>query len=146
MSPREAPERLPGWAAILLLVIAGFFFVLLVAHAVASWQVFMSRDTRSSLDVRISAAAAAKSIEPWNPAMRAGYGYLVSQRLFAQGRHSLAVDVMAAAYKDAVGDPELLAYFKRIQDALTLETNRKAHLQHGHEGPGGTLRPSDIER
>ena len=53
---------------------------------------------------------------------------------------------MAEAYRNAVGDAEMLAYFKRIQAAWALDTNRKAHLQHGHEGPGGTLKPSDIER
>ena len=127
-------------------MVAGFFPILLVLHAYASWQVFLGRDVSRPLAARRASAATARAMEPWNPTMRATYGYVVSQLLFARGHHSQAVDVMAAAYKDAVGDAEMLAYFRRIQDALTLETNRKAHLQHGHEGPGGTLKPGDIER
>ena len=142
----EAPERLPGWAAAILVVVAIILAVPLVWHAWASWQVFLSRDTSRSITERVSAGATARAMEPWNPSARAAYGYARSQQLFAQGRYVRAVDIMAEAYRDAVGDAEMLAYFKHIQDVLALDTNRKAHLQHGHEGPGGTLKPSDIER
>ena len=131
---------------VLLLVVAVPFLVVLGWHAVASWQVFQARTAELPLEKRLAAATTARAMEPWNATDRATWGYVRSQQLFAQGRHALAVDVMAAAYKEAVGDAEMLAWFTRIQDALKLETNRKAHLQHGHEGPGGTLRPSDIER
>ncbi len=43
-------------------------------------------------------------------------------------------------------EPDLLALYREAQAVQSLETNRKAHLQHGHEGPGGTLRPTDVER
>ena len=84
--------------------------------------------------------------EPGSRAYRVRYGYLYAQRLARDGHLVKAVDVMAVTYKEAVGNAEMLAFFKRIQDELALDTNRKAHLQHGHEGPGGTLKPSDIER
>jgi hypothetical protein len=146
---RPAPDRvppLPWWAVALLAAFALVAFVALGWHATASWQIFLSRDASRPIDARVAAGAAARSMEPWNPTARAAYGYARSQQLYARGRLTQAVDVMAAAYRDDVNDTEMLAYFKRIQAALTLATNRKAHLQHGHEGPGGTLRPSDIER
>lgn len=103
-------------------------------------------DASLSLRQRADAADVAVRMMPWVPAVRARQGYLRSRQLYAQGEYLGAVDVMQAAYADAVGDPELLAWFRKVQDALATETNRKAHLQHGHEGPGGTLRPQDIER
>ena len=45
-----------------------------------------------------------------------------------------------------LAEPDLLALYRKAQEVQTVETNRKAHLQHGHEGPGGTLRPTDVER
>jgi hypothetical protein len=144
--PREWPERLPRWTTALLAFVACLMAAVLVWHAVASWQLLLSRDAGSPVSTRLAAADKARSMEPWNPTHRAAYGYVLSQKLFAEGRHSLGVDVMAQAYRDAVGDAEMLVWFKHIQDVLTLETNRKAHLQHGHEGPGGTLKPGDIER
>jgi len=141
-----APERLPRWATVLLGAAALLFVVALAWHAFAASQLLLSRDTGATLDARLSAARTARSLEPWNPTARADYGYIVSQQLFAAGRYREAVEVMAVAYKDAVGDAELLAYFKHAQGVWAVDTNRKAHLQHGHEGPGGTLKPGDVER
>ena len=146
MTPREAPERLPGCAGAGLAVIALVFALLLGWHAVASWNILVARDPGTSLDAEVKAAATARAMEPWNPATRAADGYARSQKAYFQGHYPQAVDAMAEAYKDAIGDPEMLAYFKHIQAVMALATNRKAHLQHGHEGPGGTLKPGDIER
>ena len=117
-----------------------------VLSGAASFSYARAGDRGLPLEQRSAAATQALRLAPWVPAIRARQGYLRSQMLFRDGKTLAAVDVMTAAYQDAVGDPEMLAYFKRIQDALALQTNRKAHLQHGHEGPGGTLKPSDIER
>lgn len=103
-------------------------------------------DTKMRLDDRVTAARIALQAAPENRVYRVRFGYLYAQRLARDGHLAKAVDVMAATYKLDVGNQEMLAFFKRIQDELALETNRKAHLQHGHEGPGGTLKPSDIER
>ena len=140
------PERPPRAAIILLGVVAILLVVALAWHAFATWQLYLSRDARATLDARLSAARTATSMEPWNPTARADHGYIVSQQLLVQGRYREAVEVMATAYKYAIGDAELLAYFKRVQEVWAVDTNRKAHLQHGHESPGGALKPGDVER
>lgn len=66
--------------------------------------------------------------------------------LLAVGNYNAAVETPAVAYRDDVGDAQLLVLFKRAQRIQSDETVRKAHLQHGHEGPGGTLNPGDVER
>jgi hypothetical protein len=119
---------------------------LAVLAAAAGFSYLRAGDASLPLPDRYSAATEALKLAPWIPAVRARQGYVNSQLLFSEGKTLAATDAMAAAYKDAVGDPEMLAWFRKMQDALSLETNRKAHLQHGHEGPGGTLKPSDIER
>jgi hypothetical protein len=68
------------------------------------------------------------------------------QRHLAAGDYNRAVELLGEAYKADVGNSELLDLFKRAQITQALATNRKAHLQHAHEGPGGTLRPQDVER
>jgi hypothetical protein len=117
-----------------------------VLAAAAGFSYLRAGDTSLPLAARYSAATQALKLVPWLPAVRARQGYLHSQVLFGEGRLLAATDAIAAAYRDAVGDPVLLAWFRKMQDALALNSNRKAHLQHGHEGPGGTLKPSDIER
>jgi hypothetical protein len=114
--------------------------------AAAGFSYARAGDASLPLTDRYAAATRALSLAPWIPAVRARQGYLRSQVLFRAGKILGAVDVMAEAYRDAVGDPQMLAWFKKVQDALALDTNRKAHLQHGHEGPGGTLTPGAVER
>lgn len=53
---------------------------------------------------------------------------------------------LATAYRGDVGNAPLLALSKRAQHIQSDETVRKAHLRHGHDGPGGTLNPWDIAR
>jgi hypothetical protein len=106
----------------------------------------VANDPAMSLDDRVAAARTALKADPGSRERRIRYGYLYAQRLARDGHLPQAVDVMAVTYKEAVGDLEMLAFFKRIQAELALDTNRKAHLQHGHEGPGGVLAPSDVER
>jgi hypothetical protein len=94
-----------------------------------------------------SARLAAK-LEPWNAeyvrrARVLGLWELGRRQLDA-GDYNGAVDSLRVAYRNDVGNAALLALFRRAQATQALATNRKAHLQHGHEGPGGTLRPEDI--
>ncbi len=110
------------------------------------------RRSRQPLGIaeRTSSAVLAARLEPWNPTFaRRAKTMLLWQRgqqLLASGDYNAAVDALREAYVSDVGNAELLELFKRAQATQALETNRKAHLQHGHEGPGGTLRPQDIER
>ena len=142
----ELPDRLPGGAAAVLALFGVVLLIILGWHVAASWLVLVTRDPGTSLDTEVWAGATAQAMEPWNPAMRSADGYGRSQKLYFEGHYPQAVDAMAEAYRDAIGDPDMLAYFRHIQEVMAVATNRKAHLQHGHEGPNGTLKPSDIER
>lgn len=122
----------------------------LAAHAAAVSAYSRSFDTRSALAERASAADTAARLEPWNSQYRTRQavlgGWLRGQQLLDAGKYNEAVAVLTEAYRLDVGNRGLLAIFVRAQDAQARETNRKAHLQHGHEGPGGTLTPGDLER
>jgi hypothetical protein len=134
-------------------VVGAVVFALLVAAALAWHAVASSAFSASStgpLDRRRAAAARASAMEPWNSGFAWRVGVLADwargQELLDSGDYKSAVNVLAVAYRGDVGNTELLALFKRAQVMQSAETNRKAHLQHGHEGPGGTLTPDQIER
>ena len=99
---------------------------------------------------RADSARLAARLEPWNAEYARSARVLglweLGQRQLDAGDYNGAVDSLRVAYGNDVGNSALLALFKRAQATQALATNRKAHLQHGHEGPGGTLRPEDIER
>jgi hypothetical protein len=103
-----------------------------------------------SIAERTASARLAARLEPFNPAFAHRAQVMVlwerGQRRLAAGDYNGAVELLSEAYKADVGNSELLDVFKRAQMTQALATNRKAHLQHAHEGPGGTLRPQDIER
>jgi len=102
------------------------------------------------LPARAAAARLAATLEPWNADLarrsRVLRQWELGKRMLDAGDYNGAVDELTQAYAGDVGNADLLALFKRAQEMQALATNRKAHLQHGHEGPGGTLRPQDIER
>jgi hypothetical protein len=107
-----------------------------------------SLDRSASLSARTDAAQSAARLEPWNAeyAVRATVmqKWLHGSILLSQGADLPAMLELAQAYKLDVGDEELLALFQKSQAELTLHSNFKAHVQHGHEGSGGTLRPQDL--
>jgi hypothetical protein len=147
-SPAEEPRV--RRARVTLALAVGVLGVGLAAHAAAVSGYERSFDTRSALSERASAAETAARLEPWSAQFRTRLsvlgGWLRGQQLLDAGKYDEAVSVLAEAYRLDVGNRELLALFVRAQDAQARETNRKAHLQHGHEGPGGTLTPQDLER
>lgn len=49
-------------------------------------------------------------------------------------------------YKDQPDMLELRAVLRKANITVEGKEAGRAHRQHGHEGPGGTLRPEDIER
>jgi len=145
---REPPAR-DRIAVVAVLVAA---LAIAVAGAVHMTAASASRRAQKPGDLasRVAAARLAATLEPWN-AERVERSRVMQQwergkRLLDAGDYNRAVDELSEAYARDVGNAELLALFRRAQDVQALETNRKAHLQHGHEGPGGTLRPEDIER
>jgi len=109
-----------------------------------------SLKTGSPLGTRYVDAYTAAALEPWNARYaqreRLVAAWLRADTLLASGDYKKAVALLSVALGRTPAEPDLLALYREAQAVQSLETNRKAHLQHGHEGPGGTLTPSDIER
>ncbi len=106
-------------------------------------------DASRSLEARVADAQTARCLAPWSGTYRTREFVMVvwlggKQRLDA-GDYSGAVSALRQAYRRAVGDAELLGLFKRAQEVQAIATTKKAHLQHGHEGPGSSLTPQDVE-
>jgi hypothetical protein len=154
-SPAQPVEPLSRRRRARTFAVAGIaLIVVLLAAAAAGWHLYATsaydRSFTASLPLaqRAAAAALARRLEPWNgrfatrdDVMR---GWLLGSQLMAQRKYLAAVDTLAAAYRQDVGDRELLALFVKAQDLLTVDTNWKAHVQHAREGPGGSLRPQDV--
>lgn len=146
----ERHARAQALVVIVSVLIAIGMLVMLGVHfsAVRAYQA--SFDRRMTLAQRADSAAFARRLEPWN--QQCVTRAIVMQKweqgaiYLSQGADLPAMEQLAAAYRLDVGDAELLALFKKSQAQLTLDSNFKAHIQHAHEGPGGTLRPQDLLR
>jgi hypothetical protein len=132
----------------LLGLLAALVVVALALHLTASNAYQRSFSAGLPLTQRAAAAEQASSLEPWNSryetraiVMRK---WLHGSILLSQDAALPAMQELAEAYRLDVGDQELLALFKRAQQQLSIDSNFKAHIQHAHEGPGGTLRPQDL--
>jgi hypothetical protein len=126
-----------------LLVVGG-----LALHLTASNAYQRSFNRAASLQQRADGAALAHKLAPWDSryATRSTVmdKWLRGSVLLSRGDDLRAMLELQEAYRLDVGDQELLALFKKSQEQLNINSNYKAHVQHGHEGPGGTLRPEDL--
>ena len=152
-TPSHSPRRpgTPRWALRLCLTLLVVLAVGgLVVHVTAVSAYSRSFDSSRSLEARADDAALAHTLERWNE--RYATRAIVMQKwlhgsiLLKQGAYLPAMLELQDAYRMDVGDTELLALFKKSQAALNVNSNYKAHIQHAHEGPGGTLRPQDLVR
>lgn len=116
-----------------------------VVHAYASWQ-YARSFAAAPLTARLSSAERALNVEPWNRTFERRHALLLGLDLDRRGEIVRAYDVLHAALDEDPTDETLRREFKRVEARLFTETVRKAHLQHGHEGPNGELDPEDIER
>ena len=140
--------------ATLVTVVLGVAIIVVVGafawHSVASQAYSASFSADRSLGQRTASAKIARVLEPFNARFvtrsQVMDGWLQGKRLLDAGDYNGAITVLDTAYRLDVGDAELLALYHHAQDVQALATNRKAHLQHGHEGPGGTLTPDQLER
>jgi hypothetical protein len=149
--PESAAPRTPRVALALCLGLLALFVAGgLALHLTAASAYRASFERAATLQERSNAAALAHTLEPWDS--RFGTQAVVMQKwlhgsvLLSQGADLPAMLELQAAYRLDVGDQELLALFKKSQEQLTLHSNFKAHIQHAHEGSGGTLRPQDLMR
>ena len=134
----------------LLGLLAVLLAAMLALHLIAGGAYRRSFSASLSLKERTAAAEKALRLEPWSSryATRALVmrEWLHGSILLSQGADLPAMLELADAYRFDVGEDELLALFKKAQQQLSIDSNYKAHVQHAHEGPGGTLRPQDVLR
>ena len=144
-----AENHLPRWAVVALVALTVAAAAALWAHAIALNASSRAAGPGELVD-RADSAVLATRLEPWSSEYRRRAAVLAlwaqGQAALDSGDYSRAVDVLGEAYRLDVGNADLLRVFRAAQAELALSTNRKAHLQHGHEGPGGTLQPEDVER
>ena len=149
MRPQRRSRR-----ALVLSALLGLFTVLVAAglavHLTAGGAYRHSFSATLPLKERTASAETAHRLEPWDS--RYATRALVTRKwlrgsvLLSQGAALPAMLELGDAYALDVGDQELLALFKKAQQQLSIDSNYKAHVQHAHEGPGGTLRPQDVLR
>lgn len=143
--PRTPRTQRRAATALVAVVLAAVVVLAVAWFGAAEIAYRASFSARSDLARREACARAAQRIDPWSRRYHARVTWLAGDAALAAGDYNRAVVLLGEAYRDQVGNRALLADFRRAQDLQALETNRKAHLQHGHEGPGGTLAPGDVE-
>ena len=132
------------------LVLAGM--TLAAIAAIAAIGVFVSHETAVAadvsvpLEVRADAARRVMRLRPFSRPAEVTYAILEGRRLFAGGQWDESQALLYETYLRNIGNKPLRAELRTVNLAVQLRDAGKAHKQHGHEGPGGTLRPEDIER
>jgi len=121
----------------------------LVVHAIAVYS-YRASTSDAPIARRAEAATTAARLEPFRASYVAHAEHLQSwakgAALLEAGDYNRAVATLNEALRTGPDEPELVALYKEASRIQSIETVKKAHLQHGHEGPGGTLTPEDIER
>ena len=135
--------------------VTGLVVGVVAALAVGAWLLvsataFERSFSPAPLAEKALRADVAGAMEPWrreytNRALVLDY-WQRGARLLAAGDYNGAIAALDVAYRHDIGDQELLGLYRKAQATQAIATNRKAHLQHGHEGPGGTLTPGQVER
>lgn len=132
-----------------LTVVAVVLGALLLVHGVAEYS-YRTSTSDAPLAQRADAAARAARLEPFRAEFVAHAEHLrlwaLGSRLLAAGDYNRAVATLNIALQTGPDEPALVALYRKASRIQSIETVKKAHLQHGHEGPGGTLTPEDIER
>lgn len=130
-TPGRRARSLRRLATLLLIAIAAAG----IWNAVATEFYARSFDSASPLVTRASSATWAARLEPFNGRFvkraRVLEKWAEGKRLLGEGDLVKSVDTLAEAYRQDVGNKELLALFKEAQKALALATNGIAHVQHG---------------
>lgn len=131
--------RVGLWLGVALLLCAGAY------HAIALSAYAASKDA-PTLAERAAGANRAASLEPWNRTFEVRAIRLQAERLFDEREYDAAHALMQPVIAAGDGGREFVAYYHEVTRVWADKSSAKAHLQHGHEGPGGTLTTSDIER
>ena len=119
---------------------------LLSVHVVSQTELARGRDGSLPLSTRLSATRQAIRLEPWRRDAASEAALLEATMLRHDGDLDGAKRVLKAAYLRDRDNTELRRVLSEVNREIETRDARKAHQQHGHEGPGGSLAPEDVER
>lgn len=119
-------------------------------HGLAHAEYRASLAAGIPLETRFVHAYTSAALVPWSTTYQARRrrveAWIRADALLAAGDYKDATALLSATLGRTPAEPDLVELYRLAQETETAETNRKAHLQHGHEGPGGTLDSKDLER
>lgn len=140
MSRSQSIDRALALAALALVLVLGALGV----YADGLWTT--TGDATASLSERVDAASTLRTLRPFDRAADVAYAMLRADQLVAREQWAAAQDILYRTYLDNIGNKPLRAKLREVNLMVIFISGSKAHRQHGHEGPGGTLRPEDVER
>ena len=120
--------------------------VLASVHLVAQDALARSRDEALTPAERLAEAQTALRLEPWRRDIVGATAFIEGTILRGRGDLDGAKRVLVAALERESTDRRLRPLLVEVNREILVRDARKAHQQHGHEGPGGSLRPEDVER
>lgn len=144
MLPRGGLGQRTLLSAVVILAV-----VALSVHAIAVSS-YRASIGNGPISQRAESAQTAARLEPFRREFAAHAKHLTlwarGADLLKAGDYNRAVATLNQALRTGPDEPGLVALYREASRVQSIETVKKAHLQHGHEGPGGTLAPEDIER
>lgn len=133
-----------------VVLIVGLLLVALsvpaILHLMTQGFLARSRSTALPLASRLELARGAARLEPWRTEASSQAALLEGTILYEQGNLDGAKAVLGDARLKDLSNESLEALLRTVNLEIIVRDSRKAHQQHGHEGPGGTLAPEDVER
>ena len=132
--------------ALLVAVVVVVLFTVGVVHLMATSSLQRSRNTVLPSATRVTLARQAARLEPWRVDASSQLALLEGATLYEKGDLAEAKRVLGEARLQDLSNKDLEALLRKVNRDIIVRDSRKAHQQHGHEGPGGTLAPEDVER
>lgn len=120
--------------------------VLAAAGLFVNAETSIATDRTLPLGARVSAADRMMRLRPFSTSTEVRYAILRGRQLFVAGQWAQAQTLLYETYLRNIGNQPLRRELSTVNLAIQARDAGKAHRQHGHEGPGGTLQPGDIER
>jgi len=131
--------------ALLVAVVVVVLFTAGVVHLMATSSLQRSRNTVLPSATRVTLARQAARLEPWRVDASSQLALLEGATLYEKGDLAEAKRVLGEARLQDLSNKDLEALLRKVNRDIIVRDSRKAHQQHGHEGPGGTLAPEDVE-
>ena len=132
--------------ALLVAVVVVVLFTVGVVHLMATSSLQRSRNTVLPRATRVALARQAARLEPWRVDASSQLALLEGAMLYEKGDLDEAKRVLGEARLKDLSNKDLESLLRKVNRDIIVRDSRKAHQQHGHEGPGGALAPEDVER